>query len=163
MIPNSVRRLAKMEYQIVNKDRFVIIGVKKRIKSESPYFTNVWNEFMENYDKVKANCIDDGFYGINDTPDENNLQDYIAGIAVNDNYQNSDKTFIRHIQPSSIHAVFECKVNDIGATYIGIFSGWNDNRYRVNDKNVSCFEYYPPNTVTEDDKVLLYIPVIENI
>ena len=151
-----------MEYQIVNKDRFVIIGVKKRIKSESPYFTNVWNEFMENYDKVKANCIDDGFYGINDTPDENNLQDYIAGIAVDNSYQNSDNVFTKHVQPASFYAVFECEVDTIGPTYMRIFSEWNDERYKVNDKNICCFEYYPPNTVSADDKVLVYIPVIEN-
>lgn len=151
-----------MEYEIISKDQFKIIGVKKRIKSESPHFTNVWNEFMENYNKVKASRIDDGFYGINDAPDENNYQDYIAGINVDNSYQNSDRTFTEHIQPSSLYAVFECEVNNIGATYMGIFSEWNDNRYRVNDKDVSCFEYYPPNTVTADDKVLLYIPVIEN-
>ncbi|MBN2075029.1 MAG: GyrI-like domain-containing protein [Dehalococcoidales bacterium] len=73
-----------MEYKLINKDQFIIIGVKKRIKSEIPYFTEVWNEFMENYDKVKDNSIDDGFYGLNDAPNEDNIQDYIAGIAVDE-------------------------------------------------------------------------------
>ena len=150
-----------MEYKIISKDKFSIIGVKKRIKSESQHFTNVWNEFMANYNKVKASCIDDGFYGINYAPDENDFQDYIAGIAVDNNYQNSDSTFTKHIQPSSLYAVFECKVNNIGATYMRIFSEWNDNRYKVNDTNIPCYDYYLPNTVKADDKVLLYIPVIE--
>ena len=150
-----------MEYKIVSKDKFTVIGVKKRIKSEIPYFTEVWNEFTENYDKVKDNSIDDGFYGINDAPDENNVQDYLAGIAVDDSYQNTDSVFTRHVQPASLYAVFECEVDTIGPAYMRIFAEWNDDRYRVNDKNVCCFEYYPPNTVGSNDKVLLYIPVIE--
>ncbi len=150
-----------MEFKIISKDQFTIIGVKKRIKSEIQYFTDVWNEFMENYNKVKASSIDDGFYGIDYAPDENNYQDYIAGIAVDHSYYNSDITFTKHIQPSSLYAVFECKVDSIGPTYIRIFSEWNDEQYEVNDKNIPCFEYYPPNTVKADDKVLLYIPVIK--
>lgn len=150
-----------MEYKLINKDQFIIIGVKKRIKSEIPYFTEVWNEFMENYDKVKDNSIDDGFYGLNDAPNENNIQDYIAGIAVDDSYQNSASTFTIHIQPSSLYAVFECSVNNIGATYLKIFSEWNDGQYKVNDRNIPCFEYYPPNTMKADDKVLIHIPVVE--
>lgn len=149
-----------MDYKIVEKDQFTVIGVKRRIKSEVPHFTEVWNEFTENYDKVKASRIDDGFYGINGAPDENNLQDYIAGIAVDNSYQNSDSVFTRHVQPASFYAVFECKVDSIGPTYMRIFSEWNDERYKVNDKNISCFEYYPPNTVSSDDKVILYVPVI---
>ena len=150
-----------MEYKLIKKDQFTIIGIKKRIKSEAPHFTNVWNEFMKNYDKVKESCIDNGFYGINNAPDENNYEDYMAGIAVDDSYQNSDRSFTIHVQPSSLYAVFECEVNNIGATYMRIFSEWNDNRYRVNDKNLSGFEYYPPNTVKADDKVFLYIPIID--
>ena len=150
-----------MEYKIISKDQFTVIGVKKRIKSESPYFTNVWNEFIASYDKVKASRIDDGFYGINNAPDEDNYEDYMAGVAVDENYQNSDGTLTMHVQPSSLYAVFESRVDNIGATYMTFFSEWNDNRYRVNDKYVSGFEYYPPNTVTADDKVLLHIPVIE--
>jgi len=151
-----------VDYKIVEKDQFTVIGVKKRIKSEAPYFTEVWNEFMENYEKVRDYAIDDGFYGINDAPDENNIQDSIAGIIVDDNYRNSDSTFTEHIQSSSLYAVFECSVDTIGPTYMRIFSEWDDDRYRVNDQNVCCFEYYPPNTIGADDKVLLYIPVIEN-
>ena len=151
-----------MEYEIINKDQFAVIGVKKRIKSEIPHYTNVWNEFMENFDKVKTSRIDDGFYGINNAPDEDNYEDYMAGVAVENNYQNSDKTFTKHIQPSSLYAVFESKINNIGATYMRFFSEWNDDRYRINDKNVSGFEYYPPNTVTADDKVFLYLPVVKN-
>jgi Bacterial transcription activator, effector binding domain. len=49
----------------------------------------------------------------------------------------------------------------IGPTYVRIFSEWNDEKYKVNDMNVCCFEYYPPNTIGADDKVLLYIPVIK--
>ena len=150
-----------MDYKIIKNDQFTVIGVKKRIKSEVLRFTEVWNEFMEKYDKVKDNSIDDGFYGINEAPDENNAQDYIAGISVDNNYKNSDDMLTQHIQPSSLYAVFECKVDTIGPTYIRIFSEWNDERYKVNDKNVSCFEYYPPNTAGSDDKVLLYIPVIK--
>ena len=152
-----------MEYKIVSKDRFTVIGVKKRIKSEVPYFTEVWNDFTENVDKVKVNSIDDGFYGINEAPDEDNVQDYLAGIAVDDNYQNSDETFTKHVQPSSLYAVFECSVNDIGPTYMRIFPEWNDENYKVNDKNICCFEYYPSNTINLNDKVLLYIPVIKII
>ncbi len=151
-----------MEYKIVSKDKFTVIGVKKRIKSEGPFFTEVWNEFMANFNKVEASRIDDGFYGINDAPDEDNFQDYIAAIAVDNNYQNLDKTLTKHVQPASTYAVFECEVNNIGPTYMGIFSEWNDSRCKVNDKNIPCFEYYPPNTVKADDKVLLHIPVIEN-
>jgi AraC family transcriptional regulator len=152
-----------MDYKIVEKDQFTVIGVRKRIKSEVAYFTEVWNEFMEHYERVKDNAIDDGFYGINEAPDENNTQDYIAGIAVDNDYENSDGTITRHVQPSSLYAVFECSVNNIGPTYMRIFSEWNDERYKVNDKNIPCFEYYPPNTVNADDKVHIYIPVEEVI
>ena len=150
-----------MEYSIKNKDQFTVIGVRKRIKSEVPYFTEVWNEFMKHYERVKDNAIDDGFYGINEAPDENNIQDYIAGIAVDKNYQDSDTIFTRHVQPSALYAVFECKVGSIGPTYMRIFSEWYDDRFKVNDKNIPCFEYYPPNTVTAEAKVLIYIPVIK--
>jgi predicted transcriptional regulator YdeE len=150
-----------VEPEIISKDRFKIIGVKKRIKSESPHFHNVWKEFTKNYDKIKASSIDNGFYGINFEPDEDNFQDYIAGIAVDNDYQNSDRTFTEHIQPSSLYAVFECKLNNIGPTYMKIFSEWvKNNQYSL--RNFSCFEYYPPNTVKPDDKVFLYIPINKN-
>ena len=152
-----------MDYKIVEKDQFTVIGVKRRIKSEVPYFTEVWNEFTENRNKDESGVVDDGFYGINEAPDENNLQDYLAGIAVANDYEISDSTFTKHVQPSSLYAVFECRVDTIGLTYTRIFSKQNDKRYKVNDKNISCFEYYPPNTVSSDDKVFLYIPVIETI
>lgn len=150
-----------MEPKIISKDQFKIIGVKKRIKSESPHFHNVWKEFTKNYDKIKASSIDNGFYGINFEPDENNFQDYIAGIAVDNDYQNSDRAFTEHIQPSSLYAVFECKLNNIGPTYMKIFSEWvKNNQYSL--RNFSCFEYYPPNTVKPDDIVFLYIPINKN-
>jgi len=80
---------------------------------------------------------------------------------VDNDYQNSESAFNKHIQPSSLYALFECKLDSIGPTYMRIFSEWNDEQYKVNDKNIPCFEYYPPNTVKADDEVLIYIPIIK--
>ena len=152
-----------MEPKIISKDQFKIIGVKRRFKAERQNFDNIWNDFMKQYDKIKARCIDNGFYGINFEPDENNIQDYIAGIAVDEDFQNPNDKLTEHIQPSSLYAVFQCKVKNIGETYMKIFSEWASNsQYTLNDRNVPCYDYYPPNTAKEDDKVLLYIPVIKN-
>jgi predicted transcriptional regulator YdeE len=150
-----------MEPKIINKDQFKIIGLKKRFKGEKHNFYNIWNEFMKHYNKVKSSGIDDGFYGINFPPDENDVQDYIAGIAVDNNFQNSSDILTEHIQPSSLYAVFDCTVGNIGETYMKIFSEWAKNsQYTVN--NIPCYDYYPPNTVKPDDKVFLYIPIIKN-
>ena len=152
-----------MEPKIISKDQFKIVGVKRRFKAERQNFDNIWNDFMKQYDEIKARCIDNGFYGINFEPDENNFQDYMAGIAVDKDFQNPNDKLTEHIQPPSLYAVFQCKVKNIGETYMKIFSEWaNNSQYTVNDKKVPCYDYYPPNTTREDDKVLLYISVIKN-
>ena len=152
-----------MEPKIANLNQFKIIGIKKRFKSEKQHYDNIWKEFMNYYDKIKINSIDNAFYGINFAPDENDVQDYIAGIAVDNNFQNPIDALVEHIQPSSSYAIFECTVNNIGETYGMIFSKWiNNGQYTVNDKKIPCYDYYPPNTKSAEDKVFLYIPIIQN-
>jgi predicted transcriptional regulator YdeE len=152
-----------MEPKIVNQNQFKIIGLKKRFKSEKKHYDNIWKEYMIYHDKIKTNSIDNAFYCIYFTPDGNDIQDHIVGIAVDNNFHNPIDVLVEHIQPSSLYATFECTVNNIGDTYGLIFSKWiNNGQYAVNDKNIPCYDYYPPNTKSAEDKVFLYIPIIKN-
>jgi AraC family transcriptional regulator len=147
-----------MEPKITERKSFNIIGIKEHFKPEKENFERIWKKLERFNDQIKPLSIDNAYYGIQSEPDENGEMDYIAGIAV-ENVSGVPKELIIQTIPASRYAIFECTVKTIGETYRTIFGEWLPNSHYKYKKSVPTFELYPPNTITADDPVFIYIPI----
>lgn len=93
-----------IEYKIVGKAQFTLIGIKRKFKSESSYagIPEFWQEFMEKKDEPIV-----GMYGLCETTDDNEFDYYIA-----DNYSpryDIPNGYETKVIPAGTWAVFPCR------------------------------------------------------
>ena len=149
-----------LEYKIVNKPQFTLVGITKMFNSETSYqdIPQFWNEVM-GMDK----CPLMGMYGIclDSAEDGKNFEYLIA-----DNYIPSEdvhENLTVKVIPASTWAVFPCRgelpqaLQDVNTR---IWSEWlpNSKSYRL-AMNLNI-EYYLPSAVnTEDSYCEIWLPV----
>ncbi len=57
--------------------------------------------------------------------------------------------------------MFDCTVSTIGPTYEHVYGDWLPKSSYEYDMMAADFEYYPPDTETNDSLTAVYIPVKE--
>ncbi|MCP1103528.1 AraC family transcriptional regulator [Aequitasia blattaphilus] len=155
-----------MDYKIVNKDAFTVIGVSKTFlyenaKEEIPTF------WTEHHQAGRGNVVA-GMYGIN-------LDDSMEGIEfeylIADNYEaqkDIPEGYITKVIPQYTWAVFSCKgamPNALQDTNRKIFEEWLPNCKDYEIAAGCCIEMYedpsqyPKGTLDEDYYSEMWIPV----
>ncbi|NLP16358.1 MAG: AraC family transcriptional regulator [Clostridiales bacterium] len=153
-----------MDYRIVDKDAFTVMGVSRMFKydssSEIPMF---WSEHFKS-ENAKVIC---GMYGVCiDEPDKSEFEYLIA-----DNYmpcKDIPNGFVTRVIPKHTWAVFPCKgpmPNAIQDTNTKIFSEWlpNCKEYEIADGyNIELYtdiSDYPKGNQDENYYSEIWIPV----
>ena len=179
---NIDNRRLRMDYKIVNKEAFKVIGYgidtninKESIKEEvaafwNNYDTNGWEEKLYK----KLNPEKHGEVGISISKDSGELK-YVLGVIVKSEDNIEDNMMVIDV-PSAKYAVFTTKpvdftrsngvngekefVNAIKSTWKYIFEEWfKDSEYEYDDNKMD-FEFYDERCHFRPDTVMeIYIPI----
>jgi len=147
-----------MDYAIVNKPGFALLGLMERFPYQEDDFEGIWQRFMAYEGQIHPLSVDKAYYGAY-YPNNDKSMDYLAGMWV-ENVQEAPEGLTLREVPEARWAVFECTVATIGQTYDTIFKEWLPTaRYEQVGPNPDAFERYPPNTDSGDTPVLIHIKV----
>lgn len=149
-----------MEPKIIDLDGFAVSGMLNRIspeKESTESYRMIWEAFETYHDQIKPHSTDMAYYGVSFTAGEEGVIDYIAGMAVKDDYAVSEGLAMRRI-PAARFAVFECPVDAIGETYKRIFGEWLPKSPYGFNGSAPAFEQYPPEG-EDPSPVHIYIPI----
>lgn len=149
-----------MEPEFVDREPFRVMGVLVRCRPEAADFGDIWmNQFMSRHDEVAPHSTDGAYYGVDHMPDSEGLMEYVAGMAVGDVEAVPEGLVLREVVAAR-YAVFECTVGTIGEAYAHIHGMWlpSSEEYEFDDPKPG-FEYYPPNTETNESPVFIHIPI----
>ncbi len=93
-----------IEYKIVEKAQFTLVGIKRKFKSESSYaeIPKFWDEFMKKKDQPIA-----GMYGLCEKTDDNEF-DYCIADSYNPRYE-IPRGYETKVIPAGTWAVFPCR------------------------------------------------------
>ena len=148
-----------MEPRIVQKSGFTIAGVTAIGIPGQLNYSEIWDKaYMPLDPALKAVSLEDGYFGA--TVNENGTYVYLAGMAIRENSPLPPSVEIRHI-PAAHYAVFECALDQIGATWKEAYEIWLPTSDFVLDRIGTDFEFYPPAGADGAQKVQIHIPVIE--
>ena len=148
-----------LEYKIVEKAQFTVMGVARRFNSETSYeeIPKYWQVFMAS-DAGKVVC---GMYGICLDMDGADFDYMIA-----DNYlpwKDVPEGFVTRIIPAGTWAVFPCRgalPKALQGVNTRIFSEWlPSSRSWKLAENLSVEMYTPPKDDPDDDYSEIWIPV----
>jgi predicted transcriptional regulator YdeE len=138
---------------------FTVLGVRSRNRfgTETPeLFRHVWQSFEARRPEIAAVATQPVYFGVSFPTDEEGVTDYLAGMMVASDTAAPDGLETRAV-PSGEYVVFECPVEEIGATYQHIFGVWLPTAPVLFDPVRPPFEEYPESTPLQP--VRLHIPV----
>jgi len=152
-----------MKPDFIDTRPIVVAGVEREYanpQDDDPGYEDIWmNGFMPRYAELQPLCEDRGFYGVWFGDARGGPARYLAGAAVTDGAAVPDDLAVREI-PGARYAVFECTVGTIGETYDAIFGKWLSEGHHELDPGLPHFEYYPPETASQDSPVFIHVPVL---
>lgn len=149
-----------MEYKIVEKAAFTVIGRSRRFLYENSYreIPKFWQEHMKSSESEKII----GMYGLSIDIKEKDFEYYIA-----DNYRPQKDIpdgYVTRTLPAGLWAVFPCRgpmVETLQSTNTRIWNEWlpNCKEYKLaGDYNIEAY-FAPPHDDPKDDYCEIWIPV----
>jgi predicted transcriptional regulator YdeE len=150
-----------MEPELVNRERFTVMGITARVKPEAADYNDLWDrQFAAREGEVKPRATDEGYYGVYFGTGEPGLVDFVAGMAVAPGEDVPEGLIAREV-PAALHAVFECTLSTIGPTWGQVYGDWLPASEFDVDPGGACFEYFPPGPDSPDAPVFIHVPVRE--
>jgi AraC family transcriptional regulator len=162
-----------MEHKIVDRDAFKVIGISAHGNPSSMNYGEIWSQFESYDEQVKKVSLDKGYYNVYFGTEEEDIVDLVAGMAVEGAPNVPEGLTIREV-PAMRCAVFECTRTTIGQTYEYVYRDWLPrSQYEHDDKpdkvlggevgvfrrKRATFEYFPPDTETEDSPVFIHVGI----
>jgi predicted transcriptional regulator YdeE len=148
-----------MEPAIIQVDALKVLGVIEHFKNASEVGDSVWNKFVKHQKTIAPLSIDKGSYGVYFGEHDKEL-DYLAGMAVGKVERVTEGLVLREV-PAGTYAKFKGTIKTIGDTWGYIWRQWFQASPYFHDVNRPSFDYFPPNTVSADSIVFMYVPVKE--
>jgi predicted transcriptional regulator YdeE len=147
-----------MEPKFVDREAFAVLGVQVHSMPDNVDFGAFWEaEYMPYDEAIRALSTDGAYYGVWFPHHGDGIPDYLAGVAVPDDAPVPEGA-TKRLVPASRYAVFECALEDIGATYGTIYNTWLPSLPYEFTPGGADFEYYPPQEAT-DASPAVWIPV----
>jgi AraC family transcriptional regulator len=151
----------RMEPAICELETFTVMGTSTRMSTHEESgdkYAKIWSEFERYNEHLKKISTNQKYYGLSFATKQQDLIDYVAGMAVSDETAPmSDGLVVRKI-PTAQYALFKCPVEKIGQTYQYIFGKWLPNSLYKISPIAPAFEEYPPEG-QEKLPVCIYIPI----
>ena len=143
---------------------FQVLGVEDdayKIEEVDPSFNDLWlNRFESQWNDVEPYSIDGACYGVWFGFTESNILrgTRLAGMAVRDGARIPEGWIIREITAAN-YAVFETTLRYTGDVTVYALSQWlSESDYEL-DTPKSRFDLMPPDTLTQESPVSVWIPV----
>jgi predicted transcriptional regulator YdeE len=147
-----------MEPKFVDREAFTVLGTQIHSMPDKLDFGSFWeNTYMPLDAAIHPLSTDGAYYGVWFPHHADGIPDYLAGMAVPDDAPAPEGTVKRQV-PGSRFAVFECTIDEIGATYGYIYGTWLPASPYEFTPGGADFEYYPPEDVT-DASPAVWIPI----
>ena len=146
-----------MEPRIADRDAFSVMGIPAHGDPRTMDYGKMWEQFMSYHDQVKQLSVDKAYYNVYFGTEEKDTVDIVAGMAVKDVANVPDGLVVREV-PAMRCAVFECTMRTIGQTYEYIYKEWFPKSQYEHDAKPD-FEYFPPDTETNNSQVLIHVPI----
>jgi predicted transcriptional regulator YdeE len=149
-----------MQFKIVNRESFIVMGVVGHFGSAGENFSPLWNEYMKYHEQIEQLGTSEGHYGVYLGADHTKPFDYLAGMAVESVEGAPKGTEVREI-PAAKYAVFSSAFMNIGPTYGVIWNEWLAASAFQQDTSKLGFDYFPPGTTDGRSSIEIWIPVRE--
>ena len=151
-----------MEPRLIRRTPLCILGVVTQVRrgSETPQlFAGIWQQFESRRPEIEPLAAGKGYFGVQFPTGEQDVTDYLAGMAVPAETQTLEGLEKRTV-PGGRFAVFECPVEGVGETYRYIFGSWlPDSGARFNP-TAPVFEEYPEDT--SERAVWIHVPLLQD-
>ncbi|NIR00939.1 MAG: hypothetical protein GTN78_12185 [Gemmatimonadales bacterium] len=119
----------------------------------------IWEEqFDKQEEAVKALAKDEGYYGVFFPTEEPGVVDFVAGMAVRELPEVPAGLVAREV-PEGEHAVAQCGIDAIGATWAFFDKQWMPPPPYQQDPTSACFEYFPPGVHSGEALVSIHVRV----
>jgi len=143
------------------REPLTVLGVARPVTrgTESPdLFADVWKAFESRQAEIRPVAAGASYYGVTFPTGDVNVNDYFAGMEIPSSAPCPEGLEVRSLAGGS-YAVFECRVDAIGATYQHVFGTWLPSATVQFDAERPSFEEYPEDV--SRDPVRIWIPVCE--
>jgi predicted transcriptional regulator YdeE len=150
-----------MEPTICEREAFTVMGTSTRMSTNEESgdkYAKIWSEFERYNEQLKKISTNQKYYGLSFITKQQDLMDYITGMAVPDGTAPTSEALVVRTIPTAQYAVFKCPIEKIGQTYRYIFGKWLPNSPYKPNPIAPSFEEYPPEG-QEKLPVCIHIPV----
>jgi predicted transcriptional regulator YdeE len=146
-----------MEPRMMEKAAFAVAGAAQAGQLGEFNYGAIWQKlYMPLNEAIKPYSPDGGYYGV--TLGEGDHLVYLAGMAVEGLADLPAGAQMRQV-PAARYVVFDCLVNEIGATWQAAYGQWLPQSAFELDTGAFDFEYYPPHSGEGEMRVEIWIPV----
>ena len=150
---------SEMEPKIVSKSAFTVVGMKYRGKNENNEIAQMWGVFVPRIREIPHITDQDTCYGICHDLEENDVFEYVAGIAVT-SVENVPEGMVSWEVPAQKYAVFPCTLPTIHEAYHYAFETWlpQSGYRRAEGPDFELYDAtFEPDV--EDSQLYIYIPI----
>lgn len=153
-----------MKPEIIEKDEFMIIGIKYEGKNENGEISNLWFDFLRKSATIKNTINKSVCYGLelySHDFKETGVFTYIAGVEVSDDSVIPEDMVSYRVKKNK-YAVFTLNgvVEDLPSTIPTIYSKYLP-EYGLKPNDMYDFEYYTEefNADKKNSKLYFYVPI----
>ncbi len=148
-----------MEAKIVQLPDRHVMGAVSRIEPMSADYMALWSKgFDPHAAAVAALATEQGYYGVYYGTDQPGWVDFMAGMVVGADAVAPKGLEVRPM-PGGTYARFDCTLGTIGPTWGAIYGQWLPSSGYVEDYTRPALEYYPPETMSPDAAVTIWVAV----
>jgi predicted transcriptional regulator YdeE len=141
-----------------SRDAFWVLGIQERADPMSMDYQAFWSRFMAREPELRSLVTGPDGYGVYFPTDQEGLVDVFGGMAVPPETAPPEGLVLREV-PAGHYAVFECTMQDIGATWAAVFGEWAPSAGHEIDHTAPCFEHFTPGCHEGTEPVRIFVPV----
>ena len=144
-----------------DRQSFVVLGIHARISPATADWDDLWRKrFMPRVAEIRPFATDECVYGVYLESDEEGLDDFWAGMAVQGVGTVPEGLSLCEAA-ATLEAVFECTMATIGSTWRLIHDQWLPSSPYRHHCEVAGYEQYPPGADRGDAPITIHVPLLK--
>lgn len=149
------------EPELCDRQAFTVLGIYARLDPATADWGDLWrNRFMPRVGEIQPFATDDCVYGVYLESDEEGLDDFWAGMAVEGVRAVPDGLSLCEVA-ATLEAVFECTMATIGSTWRFIHDEWLPASAYRHHCDVAGYEQYPPGADRGEAPITIHVPLLK--
>lgn len=140
------------------RDGFWVMGLVEQATPDAVDYQAFWGKLGPHMPELARWANTANFYGVYFPTEDREKVDVFAGQGVEGDAEVPAGLVLREV-PAATYAVFECALDQIGATWQAIMHQWAPSADHQPLHHHPAFEEYTPGAMSGTDKVRIYLPV----